>query len=132
MVVTYPDSILVADPDLPYAVTVSLDLTGPPAVEWMRCERWDDGPAVTQTGLRGVPIRTVIAAARHALEVRGATLLPLDRTRTALTDEHLAEVAKIYRLFSGYAPVAAVARHWNKPPNTARRWVALARARGLL
>jgi hypothetical protein len=132
LVVVYPSETVVADPSLPYVVTLGLDLTGRPSVEWLRCERWDDGPEVGSLGLRTIPVRRLLAAAVHAVDVQTASAEPPGRTRVALTDDHLAEVAEIYRSNVDYAPVAAVARHWGKPHGTARRWVALGRARGLI
>ena len=56
------------------------------------------------------------------------------RGRAAVTDEHLAEVAKVYReaAAAGQPPTQAVAIHFERARSTAGRWVVQARQAGHL
>ncbi len=56
------------------------------------------------------------------------------RAKRTLTDEFLQEVAGAYRdaLQAGVSTQAAIQHRWLTSPTNARRWVALARERGLL
>jgi hypothetical protein len=60
--------------------------------------------------------------------------MPARGIKTDLTPEHLALVAAIYSraLSQGLAPAPAVAEHFSRPVTTVHRWIARARAHGLL
>lgn len=115
------------------------------------------GPPVTSTALHKIPLHAwmehAIAAASIPLKVdeTGAPALrsssddppparkpPTRAWRTprksgpgSITDEHLAEVAEVYRN-AGRAPVEAVRKRFAVSRSTAGEWVMKARKRGLL
>lgn len=114
--------------------------------------RLADGGPVTWEVLRKVPLRRLVNEAVEAASSHGASgrsrfdvvvhetrsVSPESRTSPRyiqMTEEHLAGVATVYRqaLAEGDRPTRAVQRHYGlHARSTASRWIAEARARGLL
>ena len=147
--------------DLPYRVTLTGVATVEDGAQWEEVvvSRVEGGPPVTSAGVRAVPFGRILRLAvegfaeevvRTPTDAAGGRALPLTggtplvdevlhrRRRWLLTDEHLREVAAVYRQGSKLppaglpAPTEAVRKHFGVPHPTAARWVATARARGLL
>ena len=137
-------------------VTVELALEVDYATRAVRCGRFNCTETSTPKGvtgekLRRLPveriIRSVLAAAAEGVqgwpldwtnsEAEFLQALTIDNpaARWAMTPEHLAEVATVYRkAVAGRipAPVQEVADHFGRPRSTAARWVQKAREQGLL
>lgn len=87
---------------------------------------------VTSTLLRQVPVGRLLAEMRpQPAEPNEVPEAQRTGRRPEHGPEHYRTVAEIYRaaLAAGNAPVQAVAEHFNASPQTARRWVHLARNR---
>jgi len=115
----------------------------------IRVSQVPEGPPVTGTALRSIPVAALTKlAVAAALEVesnpdgagvRMSALLLTPEVATRLrvggpTDETLAWVARIYRLalLAGDPPTKVVETALALPRSTAGRWVAQARRRGYL
>lgn len=137
---------------------------GRPVCESLTVRRRPGGPAVSAETIRKVTLgrylraSAAVAAMRARANSDGSmTLEPIEPTddaaalvdadrraagrgrRRAITDDHLAEVARVYEAElgrvrdSGQAgPTAAVAKQWKVAAPTASRWVREARRRGHL
>jgi hypothetical protein len=128
---------------LPYRVGLELegDRDGP-RCRAVRVDADPDGPPVTASGLRAIPLGrlTEIATASVIGHVAGAITEMSDselaefvkRSVERTSDPHLREVAHIY-LSAPSKPTRAVHEHWPFVSySTAARWVMLARRRGFL
>jgi hypothetical protein len=97
------------------------------------------GEALTLAAWRverpGVAVNPIPAAAeRLAFYEEHASSARRPRRGSPVTEEHLAQVAALYRaaLDRGDAPTQAVAETMHAARSTAARWVGMARSRGLL
>lgn len=145
---------LIEHPALPVTVEVAIEIGHDHAVHCSRltCTDRSVPRGVTGEKLRRLPveriIRSVLAAAAedelgrsldwvpgHQDAFSEALAIGNPASRWALTEDHLAEVARVYReavASRERTPVNAVATHFGRPRPTAARWVQKARQAGLL
>jgi hypothetical protein len=144
--------------DLAYRVTLEVATDGDdgPRCTRVTYEQVEGGPAVATAGVRSIPLGQLLRESVGLAawvpqsrdgEIVGATsFVPPDeleravrevtggRRRWLLTDEHLSEVASVYKAHRRNAagvraPTAAVMEHFGVTRPTAGRWVMAARKR---
>jgi hypothetical protein len=126
----------------PWRVTVSWrgtkqDRPVPTSITLTAAGTGDERGEVTSTLLRQVPVGRLLAEMRPQPAEPAEQAPEVKRTGRPpkFGPEHYRVVAEIYRaaLAAGSSPVQSVAEHFDASPQTARRWVHLARNRhGLL
>ena len=159
-----PDTFQMTVDGYPYSVVVDLAADaegGGPRITSLSIGQLEGGPPLDTEGLRRLPLARL---RDHAVELAAYTRLrdlegqpvPFEmgaasfasgpelrrakreiagsKRRWLMTDEHLADVARVYlanpRNAQGRrAPTAAVEQHFKVPRSTASRWVAAARQR---
>jgi len=99
----------------------------------VRLVRIVDGDVI---GLHGLSTPDLRATWEERVVDIDASLDDLERgeRRWRITDEHLEEVAAVYRdaLAHGFSTAKAIAERWSTTEENARRWVVRARQRGFL
>lgn len=160
-----PTTFHVVVEGFPFAVSAdcAADIDGPRVVS-LTIAQVEGGDPVTTDALRSIPLarllRSAVGLAAYApLRTKEGEVLPWDEgiagfpsdeelqraerevpasgRRWLMTDEHLSNVAKVYKTnprnaLGQRAPTQAVMQHFNVTRPTAGRWVMEARKRGFL